>query len=197
MPLPETVRVKLSSEAAGSIAITPVVVQELTVRELLEQILGITGKDVARIREVLRRGTLVSGASRFRWTSWDADDESVRAALTAFPDADPSRPFASEHCVAVVLRSARGAIELPREAAARKGLFQRASCWDRLMELLTAAAPSYVGYSYRDRADLYMAALTPDGCARFHEAVGLLKYDSLRDRIRAQVLTAFDARVER
>ena len=70
MSLPATVRVKLSSEAAGSISITRVVVQDLPVRDLVEHMLGITGKDEARVRELLLRGALVSGASRFRWSGW-------------------------------------------------------------------------------------------------------------------------------
>ena len=73
MALPRRVRVKLSSEAAESISITPVVVQEMPVRELVEHMLGVTGKDEARIRELLLRGTLVSGASRFRWAGWEAE----------------------------------------------------------------------------------------------------------------------------
>jgi len=72
MPLPEKIRVKLSSEAAESIALTPVVVQEMALRELIEHVLGVTGKDEARIRDLLLRGTLVSGASRFRWPGWEA-----------------------------------------------------------------------------------------------------------------------------
>src|ERR1035441_8425425 len=104
MALPQTVRVKLSSEEAGAISITPVVVQELPVRDLLEHLLGVTGKDEPRIREVLRRGTLVSGASRFRWTGWEADAEGVTELLAGFPDADPSRPFAAGRCVRAVLR---------------------------------------------------------------------------------------------
>ena len=78
MALPPTVRVKLSSEAAESISITPVVVQEMPVGELVEYMLGVTGKDEARIRELLLRGSLVSGASRFRWTGWDAGLENLR-----------------------------------------------------------------------------------------------------------------------
>ena len=93
MALPPTVRVKLSSEAAESISITPVVVQEMPVGELVEYMLGVTGKDEARIRELLLRGSLVSGASRFRWTGWDAGLENLRELLATFPDPDPSRPF--------------------------------------------------------------------------------------------------------
>ena len=36
MALPQTIRVKLSSEAAESISLTPVVVQDLAVAELIE-----------------------------------------------------------------------------------------------------------------------------------------------------------------
>jgi hypothetical protein len=43
MPLPQTVRVKLSSEAAGAITITPVLLQELPVGELIEHVLGLAG----------------------------------------------------------------------------------------------------------------------------------------------------------
>ena len=87
MALPPTVRVKLSSEAAESISLTPVVVQEMAIRELVEHMLGVTGKDVPRIREILLRGTLVSGASRFRWAGWEVDLEGLQDLESAFEDA--------------------------------------------------------------------------------------------------------------
>ena len=96
MPLPSSVRVKLSSEVAESISITPVVVRDIPVRELIEHMIGITGKDEARVHELLLRGTLVSGASRFRWAGWDADPEAIRETLASFPDPDPGRRFAAE-----------------------------------------------------------------------------------------------------
>jgi hypothetical protein len=92
MALPPTLRVKLSSEAAGSISITQVVVQEMPVAELVEHMLGVTGKDEARIRQLLLRGTLVSGASRFRWTGCDAAPDDLRLLLATFPDARPPPP---------------------------------------------------------------------------------------------------------
>ena len=99
MPLPHTVKVKLSSEAAEAISLTPVLLQELPLRELVEHMLGVAGKDEPRIREILLRGTLVSGASRFRWAGWDVDLEALRELLATFPDADPSRAFAADQCV--------------------------------------------------------------------------------------------------
>src|ERR1035441_6093790 len=170
MALPQTVRVKLSSEVAEAISITPVVLQELPVRELVEHLLGIAGKDEPRIREMLLRGTLVSGATRFRWAGWEADRERLRGLLATFPDADPARPFAAAGCIRATLRGGRHAIEIPREAAARKSLFQRKTFWDLLMEVVAASGPAYSGYSYRERADRYLRQFTPAQTQRIRPA---------------------------
>lgn len=185
MPLPETVRVKLSSEAAGAISVTPVVVQDLPLRELIEHMLGVAGKDVERIREILLRGTLVSGASRFRWTGWAAELESVRGLLATFPDSDPRLPFAAERCVRAVLRGGRQAIEIPREAGARKPMFRREAFWDLLMEVAAASRPAYCAYSYRDRADRYLREFTRVETERIRAASGIVGYSTLRDQIRS------------
>ena len=140
MALPPTVRVKLSSEAAESISLTPVVVQELPVRELVEHMLGVTGKDEARIRELLLRGTLVSGASRFRWAGWEVDLRRICA--NCWPRSPiPTRRAASPPRIARApsLRGGRQPIEITREAGARKGLFQRESFWDVLMKVIAGA----------------------------------------------------------
>ena len=141
MALPPTVRVKLSSEAAESISITPVVVQEMPVRELVEYMLGVTGKDEARIRELLLRGTLVSGASRFRWAGWDVDlDGSARTARHL----PRSRPLAQLRRRALHARDPARRPPAHRDHARsrqRKGLFQRESFWDVLMKVIAAAPP--------------------------------------------------------
>jgi hypothetical protein len=185
MALPQTVRVKLSSEVAEAISITPVVLQELPVRELVEHLLGIAGKDEPRIREMLLRGTLVSGATRFRWAGWEADRESLRGLLATFPDADPARPFAAAGCIRATLRGGRHAIEIPREAAARKSLFQRKTFWDLLMEVAGASGPAYSGYSYRDRADRYLREFTPAEIECVRAAASQVRYSALRDQIRS------------
>jgi hypothetical protein len=185
MALPQTVRVKLSSEAAEAISITPVLLQELPVRELVEHLLGIAGKDERRIREILLRGTLVIGASRFRWAGWEADVASLRELLATFPDADPARPFAAAGCIRATLRGGRHAIEIPREAAARKSWFQRKTFWDLLMEVAGASSPAYSGYSYRDHADRYLREFTPAEGERVRAAAGAVRYSALRDQIRS------------
>jgi len=190
MPLPPTVRVKLSSEAAGTISLTPVVVQDLPIRELVEYMLGVAGKDEPRIREILLRGSLVSGASRFRWAGWEADPDGLREVLATFPDSDPTLVFACDRCLRVVLRGGRQAIEIARETAARRSLFQRESFWDRLMQVMAPAPPLYAGYSYRDRADRYTRELAHAEAEAIRAAAESVKFSTLRDQLR---LTAFSA----
>jgi hypothetical protein len=105
--------------------------------------------------------------------------------LATFPDADPARPFAAERCIRATLRGGRHAIEIPREAAARKSLFQRKTFWDLLMEVAGASGPAYYGYSYRDRADRYLREFTPAETDRLRAAASALRYSALRDQIRS------------
>ena len=184
MALPQTVRVKLSSEEAGAISLTPVVVQEMPVRDLVEHLLGVTGKDEPRIRDLLRRGTLVSGASRFRWAGWEADAESVKDLLASFPGADPSRPFAAERCVRAILRGGGRVFEITREVGSRKGLLQHTSFWSALMEVAGGGDAVYAGYSYKDRADRYLRELSAAEAQRLRVASDAVKYSTLREQLR-------------
>ncbi len=197
MAWPQTVRVKLSTEAAESISITPVVAQDLPVRELVEHMLGVTGKDEARIRELLRRGTLVAGASRFRWAGWEADADSLHELLATFPDADPARTFAADRCWRATLRGGRQIIEIRREAAAQKGIFQRASFWDALMAVAGGAAMVYAGYSYRERADRFTAELTVAEIERVRAAAPAVRFTTLREQIRTVAFAHLEVVVSR
>jgi hypothetical protein len=197
MSLPATVRVKLSSEAAEGISITRVVVQDLPLRDLVEHMLGITGKNEARVHELLLRGALVSGASRFRWTGWDADLDSLRELLATFPGDDPARPFASGRCVRAVLRGGRQAIEIPREAGARKPLLRKASFWDVLMELAAGGEIRYLHYSYKDRADCFRLEMPLPAAEKLRAASGVVKYSSLREQIRSAGFVWAELYVER
>jgi len=189
MALPQTIRVKLSSEAAEAISLTPVVAQEMPVRDLIEYMLGLTGKDELRICELLKRGTLVAGASRFRWAGWEADVEGVREILATFPDADPARRFDAGRCVRAVLRGGRQALEIPREACLRKGLFQHSSFWEMLMEAAAAARTTYSGYSYKDRADRFRWELTVAEAGHLRTMSEAVRFSTLREQIRGAAFT--------
>ena len=202
MSLPATLRVKLSSEAAEGISITQVVVQDLPLRDLVEHMLGITGKNEARVRELLLRGTLVSGASRFRWTGWDADPDGLRELLATFPGDDPARPFAAGRCVRAVLRGGRQAIQIPREAGARKSPLlkkwpRKASFWDVLMELAAAGEIRYLHYSYKDRADCYRFDMPLAAAEKLRASSEVVKYSSLREQIRSAGFVWAEFYVER
>ena len=202
MSLPATVRVKLSSEAAEGISITRVVVQDLPLRDLVEHMLGITGKNEGRVRELLLRGTLVSGASRFRWTGWEAELDGLRELLATFPGDDPARRFASGRCVRAVLRGGRQAIHIPREAGARKPpllkkWLRKASFWDVLMELAATGEIRYLHYSYKDRADCYRFDMPLAATEKLRAAGEVVKYTSLREQIRSAGFVWAELYVER
>ena len=169
----------------------------MTFPELVESILGITGKDASRIRSILLQGALVSGASRFRWEPMDAALEDIAVALRSFPDPRPDRPFDASHCVRAALTGGRAAIELTREAASRKRLFGRHSFWQALMETATHLAPTYHQYSYTDRADVYRVDLPLEAARALQAQAGLLRYSSLEMQVREYSYDRLELWVER
>lgn len=189
MPLPATIPVKLSSEGVGSIAITPVVVQHLTPSELIEHLLGSTGKDGVRIREILRRGTLVSGGSRFRWPAWDLDEDGLHELLARFPDPDPSLPFSAERCLRAILCGGGRSVELSRELSAPRRLLGRGSFWDLLMEVTGTTGVAYRGYSYRDRADRYSREFSEAERERLQAGIGWITPRGVRDQVRGSAFS--------
>jgi hypothetical protein len=164
-PLPETVPVRYSEEEAGYVSFRPVVRQTFGMHELLDMILSVTGKDVARVKQILRAGTIAFRSYRYWWASFDPNDADLRAALASFPDADPSRAFSADDCTLVVLESggvaAREIAEIGRAAASARRWFARGTVWQLLLETATRLAPAYGGYSYARRADVYTRDLDP------------------------------------
>jgi len=185
--VPEIVRVKLSSEAAEFVALTPVVVQEMPFRELLEHVVGAAGPDAPHVRDILKRGSMVSGGTRFRWQGCDCDISDLLAAMAALPRPEPDRPFAAERCQRAVLAGSATRIELAREPAGQRRLFKQRSFWQCLME--EAVSPAYVTYLYKDRADQYRVHLSPQQCERLKSEAALLKFEGVAKQIQR---TAFD-----
>jgi hypothetical protein len=197
MSLPATVRVKLSSEDAGAISLTPVVVREMPIRELVEFTLASAGKRTERILEILQHGQLVSGASRLRWQGWEADADEIDALLAAFPDPEPARPFDESRCVLAVLWGPYVRIGLPREPISKRRMFRRSSLWDHLAALAQSKDLRYIDYSYRDRADCYRLALDYARATAIRASAPLLRYAALARQIETAAFDSLDFFVRR
>jgi hypothetical protein len=197
MGLPATIRVKLSSEEAGAIAVTPVVAREMPLGELVALMLDLTGKDAARVRELLLRGTLVSGASRYRWAGWQAGLGDLGELLVSLPGPDPARPFVPERCVQVLMQGVAPRAAIPTAALARRRLLHRRSFWDVLMEAVAAGGLEYAGYSYKERGDRFRLKVTGEVSRRVRENAGLLCYTSLENQVRLGRLESVEFLVER
>ena len=188
--------VKYTEEEAEYLSVRPVVRQTFQLAELVDMVLGVTGKDPARVQQILRSGTLVFNFFRYWWTGFEADADELGAVLAKFPDADPARAFRAEECSVAILagksyQPASGAaalpangIEIARDVATRTRLYKRKSFWDVLMSLAQNAAtgptPSYLGYSYQRRADLFYLELAPEQAASLALAAEKLAPRSVR-----------------
>jgi len=174
MTLPETIAVRYTEDEAEYVSLRPVVRQTFQIDELLDMILSVTGKDGARVAQILRAGSIAFHGYRYWWTGFDTREVELVAKLAKFPDAEPLRPFDSAACVAIVFESGgippRHSVELSRSAASRRRFFRPRSFWDELNALALANPPMYRDYSYARHADVYLSALTPDDAA--HLAAG-------------------------
>ena len=188
MALPETIPVRYTEEEAEYLSVRPVVRQTFRLQELIDMVLGVTGKDLARIQQILRAGTVVFHFYRYWWQGFEADAGELGVLLARFPDADPRRVFRPEECAAVLLESGgqppRHSVELGQKAASRKPLLRSRSLWECLLALGLAQAPSYQGYSYERRADLYQLALSPQQVAALLRDAARLAPRELRPGLR-------------
>jgi hypothetical protein len=188
MAAPETVRVKLSSEAAGAISLTPVVVREMPFGELLEEIAAVHGKDRERIAATLRRGSVAGGATRFRWQPMELSEAELAAALACLPDDEPARQFEGGRCTQALFTGPGVRIAVLREVAEARRLFRRTSFWSVLPQI--AGTAHYIAYSYRERADIFRAPLSAAQRESIRMALPALKHAALARRIH---LAPFDA----
>jgi hypothetical protein len=179
--LPPTLDVKMSSEAAEYVALTPVVTSEMALAELLELVVDAVGLDAGRVAEILKRGSLVSGATRFRWAALGATPDDLHAALARLPRPEPARPLDAALCTEVVLVGRAGRTPISAAAGRKRRLFKRRSFWDELFA--SVADVRYMDYGYRAHADRYTASLK--GATWFGAAVELLSFSVLRRHLAA------------
>jgi hypothetical protein len=163
VPLPETIPVKYTEEEAEYVSLRPLVRQTFRVTELVDMILGVTGKNIDRIQKILRSGTVVFHSYRYWWSGFEASAADLQALLASFPDPEPERPFRSEACVEARFQSAgplaHHSIAVRRDDARHGRWFRSRNFWDSLMEQSRSLAPQYREFSYPLRADLYAAAI--------------------------------------
>ena len=188
MPLPETIPVRYTEEEAGYVTVRPLVRQTFRLDELLDMILSVAGKDVTRVRQLLHSGTVVYHFYRYSWAGFDADETELAAALSQFPDADPSRPFAPGQCTNIVFdgpgANPRHLLDLNRATASKRRLFRRQSFWEGLLEIAAEENLSYQNYSYGRRADIYRLDLDAENMSRISDAVDRLATVKLRSALR-------------
>jgi hypothetical protein len=60
------------------------------------------------------------------------------------------------------------------------------------MEIAAASPLTYVGYSYRDRADRFHRDLTVAESGRLQAAADSVKYSTLRDQLRTVAFTSIE-----
>jgi hypothetical protein len=187
MPLPERVAVTFTEEDAEYLSVRPVGRQSFRLIELVDMILGVTGKDAARIQHILRAGSVVFNFYRYRWEPLEISGDQLASLLAAFPDADSSRAFAPEECVAVVLAPAGaapllppGAPEIARAGAERRRMFTARSLWEALLAPAAATPPVYAGYSYQRAADVFALDLSPQAAAALERDAAKLAPRALR-----------------
>jgi hypothetical protein len=172
--LPETISVKYTEEEAGHLSVRPVVRQTFRAAELIDMIVQVTGKDSRRLQQVLRGGTVVFHSYRYWWQGFEPDAVALQDVLAMFPDADPARPFAPEHCSEIILESSgsppRHSLRIKRaEAQKKRGMFsffRSGDFWNALMNLGKGGSLHYNEYSYEFRADVYARALGREDVAR-------------------------------
>jgi hypothetical protein len=188
MPLPGTILVRYTEEEAGYVTVRPVVRQTFRLDELLDMILSVTGKDAARIRQILHSGTVVYHFFRYSWSGFDADESELSAALTRFPDADPSRPFDAGKCTMAIFESGgvhtKRLLELDRSAGRKRRIFRGKSFWERLIEIAADGNPAYQNYSFGHRADLYRLDLNGENNLEIAQAAERLAPGNLRSALR-------------
>jgi hypothetical protein len=183
--LPAAILVRYTEEEAGFVSLRPVPRLTLAPAQLLELILGVTGKTRERVRQILRGGTIVSSGYRYWWEGLEVATAELESLLQGFPDADPSRAFDPARCTAVVAESDPGkrtVAEFEPRVAARRRLFRRQSFWEVLLAAARVDPPVYQDYSYLRRGDLYVLVLEPERRVSLGQAARRLGVGELRAR---------------
>jgi len=166
MPLPETIAMRFTEEDAGYVTVRPVVKQTFRLAELADMVVSVTGKNVSRVQQIFRAGTVVYNSYRYWWDGFASDQNEVTGLLTLFPDDDPTRLFNPAQVTSVTLEigggTQRSLIGVARREALAKKLFHKRSPWEILLDTAHDSTPRYEKYSHAERADIYRVHLSSE-----------------------------------
>jgi len=169
MPLPETIAMRFTEEDAGYVTVRPVVKQTFRLAELADMVVNVAGKNVARVQQIFRAGTVVYNGYRYWWEGLAGTEKEIAGLLSVFPDDDPGLPFNPARVTAVSLEIGGGTqrmlIGISRKLALAKKLFHKRSPWELLLGTAKDSTPRYEKYSHADRADVFRAHLSPEMAA--------------------------------
>lgn len=183
------VQVRVSSEDAGGISLTPVQHREVPVTELVTWIVSVTGKDAPRIEEILKRGSLVVGLSRMRWESADAA-ACLPAILDTLPDDCPERLLDERKVREIVVSAGTRQITIPGGVARARRWFRSESFLERWLSSAALPKPVYERYDYREQADRFRVPIAATETPAYRDAVDLLPSGVLRNALRVHAPTA-------
>ena len=173
MSLPEVIPVRRTEEDAGYVSLRPVVRQHFPLNDLVGLVLNVTGKNAARVRQILRSGGVSFHSYRYTWDGFPVEEAELESLLARFPGPEPSRVFRAEACTAALLEGGnppRPLLDLERDAVARRRFLRRRSFWDALLAAAETGPLAYGGYSYQWRADLHGLAVGPEMAASLSAA---------------------------
>src|SRR5437879_3767522 len=169
MPLPETITMRFTEEDAGYVTVRPVVKQTFRLAELVDMVVGVTGKNVSRVQQIFRAGTVVYNSYRYWWDGFASDENEVTGLLTLFPDDDPTRLFNPAQVTSVTLEigggTQRSLIGVARREALSKKLLHKRNPWEILLDTAHDSTPRYERYSHAERADVYRLHLSSEMAA--------------------------------
>ena len=160
---------RFTEEDAGYVTVRPVVKQTFRLAELADMIVSVTGKNVSRVQQIFRAGTVVYNGYRYWWDGFASKEDEITGLLALFPDDDPARPFNVALVTSVSLEigggTLRSLVGLVRHEASAKRLFHKRSPWEILLTAAKVSTPRYEKYSHAEHADIYRVHLPSEMAA--------------------------------
>jgi hypothetical protein len=190
MPLPETIAMRFTEEDAGYVTVRPVVKQTFRLGELADMVVSVTGKNVTRVQQIFRAGTVVYNGYRYWWEGFAGKEVEIAGLLGVFPDDDPALPFDAARVTAVTLEigggTQRALVSIARAEASGRKLFHKQSPWEILLGAAKDSVPRYEKYSHAERADVYRVQLPFEAATALLKQAAAASSRGLRKRLTAQ-----------